>query len=249
MADASVTSGSFLRLASAIDADAVQPTVELPPSFPEHVQYLLETEIVEGRLPAGERVTEEELVQRLGISRTPIREAMRVLEATGLIVRRRGRGSYIAPLLTPPEAQALFEFRVPIEGFLTACAAERATDAELAQLDALVEEFDQLSRNRSGDGDSGLITIDSRIHWTIYGAARTDLVSVLMSYWGRLIRETHARIYKKDSSEFAGHHRGILDALVARDPVLARTLMDQHLRAGWDRLAEAYANTTDDDTN
>jgi DNA-binding GntR family transcriptional regulator len=234
-----VTSASFLRLAQEAESDS---PVALPPSFPQHVQYLLEREIVEGRLPAGARVTEEELVQRMGVSRTPVREAIRVLESAGLIVRRRGRGTFIAPLLTAGEARALFATRVPIEGYLTACAAERATDAEVARLRELVEEFEEVTRTQA-PGDEQLVTIDSRIHWTIYSAARTDLVSMLMSYWGRLMRETHSRIYRTGTDVFAEQHRQILEAIAAHDPITAQALMDEHLWAGWDRLAEMYAES------
>jgi DNA-binding GntR family transcriptional regulator len=236
-----VTSTSFLQLARDAVADEGQrSSLDLPLSFPEHVQYLLEREIVEGRLPAGERVTEDELAQRIGVSRTPIREAMRVLEATGLIVRSRGKGAHIAALLTPEEVQALFELRTPIEGFLAGRAAERATAAEVELVETLVAEFDEVARAQGGDAGAQLITIDSRIHWTIYSAARSELVSVLTSYWGRLMRETHARIYQQDPGEFATQHHGILDAIRERDPDRARTLMEEHLQRGWDRLAEAY---------
>jgi len=81
--------------------------IAIPPSYPELVRQMLEKEIIEGNLAAGERVSEDELARRLGVSRTPVREAMRVLEGHGLIVRHRGKGTYVARLTTSAEAETL----------------------------------------------------------------------------------------------------------------------------------------------
>src|SRR5665213_4050502 len=70
------------------------PIDGLPLSFPEHVRQLIEAEIVAGGLAPDERVTEKGLAERFGVSRTPVREAMRLLESQGLIVRPRGRSAY-----------------------------------------------------------------------------------------------------------------------------------------------------------
>ena len=85
--------------------------ISIPPSYPELVRQMLEKEIIEGNLAAGERVSEDELARRLGVSRTPVREAMRVLEGHGLIVRQRGKGTYVARLTTSAEAETLYQLR------------------------------------------------------------------------------------------------------------------------------------------
>ena len=101
--------------------------ISIPPSYPELVRQMLEKEIIEGNLAAGERVSEDELARRLGVSRTPVREAMRVLEGHGLIVRHRGKGTYVARLTTSAEAETLYQLRGPLEGFLAERAAESIT--------------------------------------------------------------------------------------------------------------------------
>jgi DNA-binding GntR family transcriptional regulator len=231
----------FQRLASRTAVSwSEQRELELPPSLPEHVQYVLETEIIEGRLEPGVRVNEEELVRRLGVSRTPAREALRVLESAGLIVRRRGRGTYVASLLSLSETEALFDLRVPIEGYLTARSAEQATDTELDRLDDLVAHFGRLADVRDESAMASLIHLDSEIHWTIYHAARSDLVSVLSSFWGRLIRESHRRIYRGGATRFDEQHRRLLGALRAHDPDMARAIMTEHLETGWQALKESF---------
>ncbi len=130
--------------------------IEIPPSYPEIVRRILEKEIIEGRLAAGERLSEHELAGRLGVSRTPVREAMRALEAQGLIIRHRGKGSFVARLTTRSEAEALYETRAALEGFLTGRAAENMSDADIARLAELTEAFQgrcSAQRGRSWRGD------------------------------------------------------------------------------------------------
>src|SRR5688500_9444596 len=92
-------------------------------TFPEHVRRMLEEAILESRLPPGERVTELQLAEAFGVSRTPVREAMRLLEAQGLLVRRHGRGTYVASRTTSEEASVIYDLRLPLESYLTALAA------------------------------------------------------------------------------------------------------------------------------
>jgi DNA-binding GntR family transcriptional regulator len=214
----------------------------LPPSFPEHVRETLESEIVSGRLAPGERVTEESLAQRIGISRTPVREAMRVLEGQGLIVRRRGRGVYVANRTTQEEAKALYELRIPLEGFLTRQAAERAKPHELRTLAEIQESFRHLVVNEGTAVDMrALIALDSEFHWAIYRAAGSDLVSVVSSYWGRLLRELYDRVYRGEHpSTFSRQHEEIVSALEKRDSEGAHAAMAAHIASGWDVIRASF---------
>jgi DNA-binding GntR family transcriptional regulator len=220
--------------------DARQGTLEIPPSYPELVRQMLEAEIIEGNLAAGERVSEHELAGRLGVSRTPVREAMRVLEGQGLIVRRRGKGTFVARLTTSAEAATLYELRAPLEGFLAGRAAENIAAPELAELERLTTEFRDAAAG-SGDDLARIIDIDSTFHWQIYDVARSELVSVVKSYWGRLMRELYARAYvSKSPALFAQQHEEILATLAARDSAAARDAMERHVRSGWDVVRASF---------
>ena len=212
----------------------------LPVSFPDHVRRLLESEIIEGRLAAGERVSEDQLARRLGVSRTPVREAMRVLEGHGLIVRRRGKGAYVAGPTSTDEARTLYALRTPLECFLAAQAAENITAAELSGLDRMSAEF----RDAVSEPDAGLpqlIEADSALHWCIYDAARSDLVSVVRSYWGRLLRELYTRVYLDGLPEhFANQHDEIVAALRAGDSEAAHRAMEQHIADGWEVVRASF---------
>jgi DNA-binding GntR family transcriptional regulator len=216
------------------DAGGV-PRGNLPPSLPDHVRQRIEREIIELELEPGERVSEEKLAGRLGISRTPVREAMRVLEARGLIVRSRGRGARVARRATAADASALYELRVPIEAHLAGRAAELASEADLRELESIHVEFERYA-TRAADSPSlrTLVELDSDFHWLIYNAADSDLISIVASYWGRLQRELYDTVYGNEHpSRFGVQHAEIVEALNAREPEVARAAMRRHIETGW----------------
>jgi DNA-binding GntR family transcriptional regulator len=217
----------------------------LPPSFPEHVRQLLETEIIEGRLSPGERVAEDQLARRLGVSRTPVREAMRVLEAQGLIVRRRGKGAYVAGRTSTAEARTLYDLRLPLEAFLAAQAAERITEPEVEELVRVCRDF-RTAVTTENTQLSALIETDSELHWRIYDASGSELVSVVRSYWGRLLRELYARVYAGGPMEhFADQHDEIVAAIGARDPEAVAAAMKRHIDDGWEIVRASFESADD----
>lgn len=213
----------------------------LPPSFPEHIRQVLEQEIIEGRLEPGERVTEEELAKRIGVSRTPVREAMRALEGQGLIEHRRGRGISVAERLRPDEAAALYEVRGGLEGHLAARAAEVMGEDELATAARLQGDFRRVLEAGGPVETRTLVTLDSDLHWTIYNAARSTLVASLASYWGRIQRELYNPVYRSNPLVFAQQHDELVDALRAREPDRAEAAMRVHIRSGWAAVQASYA--------
>jgi DNA-binding GntR family transcriptional regulator len=207
-----------------------------------HVQRLIEKEIVTGHLEPDERVTEGGLAERFGVSRTPVREAMAVLEFQGLIVRPRARGTYIAPRTTRAEARVLYEVRIELEGYLTGIAASRIGEDQLDVLRALARRFDAASHDLASASVRELITIDSDFHWTIYNAAETTLSSILSSYWARLQRELAARVFTtEDPTRFALEHHRLVATLEQRDAALANSLMTEHLRLGAQALDLSFS--------
>lgn len=224
-----------------MDNRETRPGISLPPSVPELVRQMLETEIIDGSLVAGERVSEDELARRLGVSRTPIREAMRVLEGHGLIVRNRGKGTYVARRTTSAEARTVYELRAPLEGFLAERAAENISVSELTGLEQLTSAFRDVLPDHEGTDLGRIIDADSAFHWCIYNAARSELVSIVRSYWGRLMRELYMRAYLTESpTRFAEQHDEILVALRARDGAGARKAMEDHVRSGWEAVRVSF---------
>jgi DNA-binding GntR family transcriptional regulator len=214
----------------------------LPPSFPEHVRQRLEQQVIDGELAPGERVAEESLARNLGISRTPVREAMRLLEGYGLIVRSRGRGTSVAHRTTRTEANALYEIRVALEGHLAGRAAEMRADEDLAALEAIQAAFQRVAASPPGDDKlRAMVGLDHDFHWTIHHAAGSDLISIVSSYWGRLLREVYDRVYRMETpSHFADEHERVVAMLRARDAAGAREAMQGHIRSGWAAIRKSF---------
>jgi DNA-binding GntR family transcriptional regulator len=213
-----------------------------PPSFPEHVRQRLEHEIIEGALAPGERVTEAGLSARMGISRTPVREAMRLLESRGLILHQRGRGAYVAHRTSFEEARTLYELRLPIEGHLAASAAELRTPDDVRTLEAIQAEFARLVTAGADEVDMrSLVGLDHDFHWTVYNLASSDLVSIVATYWARLLREIYDRVYSSGTpSKFGDEHERVIAAVRDGDAEGARAAMQAHIRSGWDALRLSF---------
>ena len=116
-----------------IDLDSYRPLCEM-------VCESLRNAISQGVLKPGERIMEIQLAEELGISRTPIREAMRKLEQEGYVVMMPRRGTYISTI-SIRDINDIFEIRSALEALSNGLAAERITDEELAELKELMKEF------------------------------------------------------------------------------------------------------------
>jgi DNA-binding GntR family transcriptional regulator len=204
-------------------------------------------EIRTGALLPGGRLTETELAARLGISRTPVREAIRALEADGLVVHVPRVGASIRRL-TYPEVTELYEMRCVLEGTAARLAARVASDVELSELDAISGEM------ALAQGDVGrLFDLNRQFHRTLLDAARNrflvDAVQALektMLILGPSTMGIAGRI-----ADAQAEHEAVLAALHARDADAAEALMRKHinaahairlrqLRADGNVLAETY---------
>ncbi len=118
--------------------DPVAGGVSEPSTLHETVVAQLRMFLLAGELPSGSRIPEAVLCRRLGVSRTPLREALKVLAAEGFVTLRPNRGAIVAPV-DPGFVGPLFEVKGALERLIGLCAAERATDADISDLEALHE--------------------------------------------------------------------------------------------------------------
>jgi DNA-binding GntR family transcriptional regulator len=213
---------------------------ERPPSLGEHVRRVLRDEILAGRLSPGQRLTEVDAIARTGVSRTPVREGIRLLEAEGLVVTRRSRGTYVAHQLDADEASVVYACRLELEPFLTALAAERMTPEGLRRVRAVAERFAEAAD--AGASGTALGQLDADFHVAIYDASESRLVDIFRSYWSKLQIQLSARVYGQERpAEFAREHAEITDALARGKPRLARSAMSRHIRHGRTLLERSYA--------
>jgi DNA-binding GntR family transcriptional regulator len=116
--------------------------------------------ILAGRIPMGSRINEAELAAEWGISRTPIRDALRRLEADGLVQASPGRGM-VVPVLSRSDVEELYGLREGLEGMAARLAAERATPPFLAQLNTLLKTYGAALKR---DDLAQLIQVDAALH-------------------------------------------------------------------------------------
>lgn len=189
----------------------------------------LRTAIHEGRLRPGERLVEDALAAVAHTSRTPVREALRKLEAEGL-VRAAGRGMVVsAP--TWDELAELCDVREVLEGMAARRAAESRSETEVAIFERLVDAM--RSASRAGDVDA-LIEGNRRFHEALWRAARNRyLARQLAALRGAIDRLQPTTLHDPHRrAEVAEEHERILRALVDKDPDAAERHARAHFRNG-----------------
>ncbi|WP_310019328.1 GntR family transcriptional regulator [Microbacterium resistens] len=183
--------------------------------------------IQSGDLPAGAVLGEVEQAARLGISRTPLREALRRLAADGLVVQQSARVTVVAPI-DASDIRALFEVRRALEETAARIAARRG-DAEAFA--ALAAEFAQADDLGSADGRRAYETLIARFDATLDDAADNDyLTAALRTVRTHLVRVRRmARDHPARLAASVGEHRLIAEALAVRDADLAAHATHVHL--------------------
>ncbi len=126
--------------------------------------------IITGELKPGERLMEVQLAEKLGVSRTPVREAIRKLELEGLVVMVPRKGAYVSDL-DAKDLLNVLEVRSSLEGLAASLAAERITDEEIERLKGILEEF---QKNIELGDNEALIRLDKEFHDLIFAASRND---------------------------------------------------------------------------
>lgn len=201
------------------------------------VQAEIERMIVDGELKPNERVNENALAQRLGVSRGPIREACSAIAAMGLIEIIPNRGFFVRAL-SDEEALDLSEARAGIFGCMIMLAAERATDAEIATLRELVDRMDTII-------PTGEVSVYYPVNLEFHERlARYSHNARLAQMYRSLVRELHIQRYRALASGDVlqvsnAEHRAILDAIAAHDPLAAFQAGRSHIMNGIVRTRKA----------
>ncbi|WP_108445651.1 GntR family transcriptional regulator [Halomonas denitrificans] len=218
------------------DADPASDIADSPParrriqttSLAQEAYAVLQRMIVRGELAPGERIAEPALCEQLGISRTPLREALRMLAGDGLIATRRNRNAVVTRI-DPQELEHLFEVEAGIESLAVGLAARRMTNTELKQLEALQERLEKL--HAKGDRD-GYFALNQRIHaLLVAGAKNPVLEETHRRLLGRLERARYLALDRLGRwQESTDEHRAILEALKARDGERASRLLADHVQ-------------------
>lgn len=193
----------------------------------EIVFETLREAIIQGRLKPGERLMEIQLAEEMGVSRTPVREAIRKLELEGFVVMVPRKGAYVAGI-SIKDIVDVFEVRAALEALAAGLAAERATPEELEDMERAVLQIYEVSNGQNLDS---LVERDTRFHELIYKASRNQRLVQIIT----LLKE-HFQRFRTTSLALPGRgkhaveeHKNIVEAISERNVELASTLAREHI--------------------
>lgn len=186
----------------------------------------LQEAIFRGEYQPGDHVTINQLAERLKMSVTPVREALRALESTGLISSEPHRRGFIVNPITIEDIEEIALMRAPMEALATRLAVPKLTDADLERLESLQQTM--IRAVEAGDDDL-LTQTNASWHLSIYEVAQTRHV---LRYIVQLFKPFYGQgFWWQDSRERTlQEHDEILEALRARNADLAAELMEEHVR-------------------
>jgi GntR family transcriptional repressor for pyruvate dehydrogenase complex len=211
----------------------------------EQVAEQIEKRILDGELRSGDRLpTERHLAEQFHVSRTAVREAMKILAQKGLVDMRPGRGTIVIDganaamqdsidlvmklrLGEVGGSNNLVEVREILEIEIAALAAARATEKEIAAMREAVKIMDETL-----DDADAFIAADNRFHEALAQATQNTLIFILVNSIVNLLSEQRKQIFDVEGGPQRGqiHHKRILESVIRRDPQAARDTMRSHLR-------------------
>lgn len=203
------------------------------------VYSALRDPIVDGEIPPGTRIKIDAVARELGVSQTPVREALQRLESDDLLVYTPGRGYRTTPILDFTGLRSLFEFRLLVEPW---AARSVATDRLGNSGSALGKELDEFERIAGHEGDvrQKMLVHDARFHEMILAATGNEVVQQAFAQ-----THCHLHVFRLFPVDFDGaitilEHRRILEAIRNCDRDAAEEAMADHIRNSFERSAEAF---------
>jgi DNA-binding GntR family transcriptional regulator len=210
-------------------------TLPRPRALMEIVAERLVIAIQEGTLKPGERLVETQLAARLGVSRAPLREALKALEANGIVESRRGRGTYVREV-TAEEVEHMLAVRALLEGLAARLYAVSATPAMIDQLAVLHARIEKAAR-------AGETAEWRRLDWSFHEQiCALSGNPFLLNAWRSLSNLVRMFLLRHEAfltnmEEVLANHRAFLEAVRSRDPDRAeKVFRSTILRSGYARL-------------
>jgi DNA-binding GntR family transcriptional regulator len=209
-------------------------------TLPEAAAERLRTLIIEGVLPPGTRLNERELSERLGVSRTPLREAFRMLAGDGLLVQLPNRGAQVVALSADDAAHA-FDVMASLEGLAGELAAARVTDADIAELRTLQAEMETAHSRKD-------LPAYYRVNRAIHDRLNAIAANPVLTHTFRVLNtRLHALRFRSNLNvakwnKAVAEHRDMIAALAARDGAALRDLLVGHLQAKKQAVLDTMKN-------
>jgi DNA-binding GntR family transcriptional regulator len=202
-----------------------------PASLAERAYVDLREEIIGVQLPPGTLLREDELMQRLGVGRTPVREAVQRLQRDGFVTVIPRRGTLVSEI-SITDLAAIYEVRKQLESWASRLAAERATAEDRVEARALMDDLEALTAH---DDYATLLAVDRRIHRFVYRATKNPfLAETLDQYQNLSLRILHVAMKRyppltPELDDVVAEQRSVLDAVCRGDGATAERVAIEHI--------------------
>jgi DNA-binding GntR family transcriptional regulator len=200
--------------------------------FVDEVFELIRADIMALRIPPDTRISIDSLARQLGVSQTPIREALSRLEATGLVIKQHFVGYCSAPQLNRKQLDELYEMRLLLEPYAASCAAERMSDEELRAVTELGRKMEPGESRTSYDR---FAVQDSELHDLIAIGSGNPLIRDALARLHTHLHIFRLRFHSEVTKEAFAEHGELLDALANRQPAAAAVAMRTHMDMAYPR--------------
>jgi DNA-binding GntR family transcriptional regulator len=204
--------------------------------FVEEVYEIIRADIMSLAIPPDTRISIDSLARRLDVSQTPIREALSMLEAIGLVTKRHFVGYWSAPQLNRQQLDQLYEVRLLLEPPAARYAAERMDAGDLASLVALARAMtpgeSRVSYNNFADQDSEL-------HDRIAAGSGNPIIRESLARLHTHLHIFRLRFHSEVATEAVNEHAALIEALSSRDAPGAEAAMREHIERSYARLLPA----------
>ena len=198
----------------------------------EYVAEYLREGILSGRFPRGTRLKQADIAAELNLSITPVREALRILEAEGYVLSETHRGVIVAPF-DATATREINDLRVLLESRLALAAMENLTAQDYTALAQLQREFDEAETR--GDREA-VRALNYRFHSQLYATAQQpQTLHFVQVLWAKYPFDL-INLIKGRAGRAAVEHRQLLKAMKSGDRKAVMTSLREHIEAGWHEL-------------
>lgn len=206
----------------------------------EQVADFLRESIISGVYPRGSRLKQADIAEELNLSITPVREALKMLEAEGYISRDSYKGAQVVPFDAEASGEIL-QLRLLLESRLVQGAIEKVTAKDITELRTLAKEFeDAFAAGERGDARG----INYRFHRRLYDiASMPQTLHFVQMLWARYPFDLINAVSGRGDSA-AREHDEILNAFTSRDTSAAMLAMRKHIESGWEVLKSETPNSS-----
>lgn len=208
----------------------------------ERAYQLIRDNIIAGRYDSGQHLRSEELAVTVGVSRTPVREALRRLHSEGLVDFRTNYGAYVTGW-TLDDLDEVFGLRTVLESYAAERAALVLTPEQISQIEVRAEETHRFAIEKGPGFRDRIAIANNALHGIIIGAASSRRLSAMISGVMEMPLVMRTLSYYSDEAllRSASHHRELCAAFRARDPRWAGSVMRSHLIAAHHVMRDAVA--------